>query len=958
MAKDGNGFIWISSSRGVQRFDGRTFQQIPVTTNSKGIPDEKNISLFALQNGNLLLCGQSYISEYDIHRNRFNLLFSQPLSSSLNIAILSEEKKSFWCWLPDKGITRIDKSKFQQRDNIPVSLSLHQQQGLIPITVPALNESLLILMNHKIYLINKISRQLDSLQPTALQQKFFTLIAYGKDSALVATQRGIELLDCRTKQFELICLYRTNPLTVNRLHPVQMMMNENKTCIISEGKELFELDIQRRQYIARLVNLQNQPFTDIGYITGIYSDQHYNVWLLTENSGIYKINYRVPGFRYFGDSKTRNNFVKVILADKKDNRVLCGTFGGGLLVFDTVQHLLKTIQQFPEAPHPATVCAFEKIAPHQYLVFLMDIWDAWLLNTENYSIKKIPVNTKGITSHILENRHPDYHLTLHRLSDSILLMQSSFHSYRLKWSLPAQLTITPADTFELATVSSYLGRNKRLWVGSYGKYYFSDNEGAASKAFSLPEKIIVRCFYDNSANETWMGTEKGLYLLDKNGTVLKIFRIADGLADENIYSIRKDKQQNTWFSHNKGISCRKSDGSFLHFSKKDGLQENEFNTNTSYETPDGELFFGGVNGISSFYPSSITSINETPSTLLTGMQVGGKSWKDDTAYWDIQKIVLPYSDNTISFNLTAIGVRSPDQYNYQYQLINHDPAWVNAGNNPQVRYVLQPGKYIFRYYAGNSFEKDPPVTKEITILIKPPFWRTGWFITATILLLVVCIIMLTRYVSQLKLKKKIGELQRKRMMDEERLRISREMHDDIGAGLTQITLISEAAKRNVTDTKPMNEIADVSRQLVGSMSEIIWSLNPENNTAEQLLSYLREQLNKLLEYSGIHYTIDFPENGDVILLNNAQRRNLLLVTKEIVHNAIKHSRAQNIFISCVATGRQLRFIIRDDGIGFDPVSKSNGYGLRNIRRRIKELQGDLQIESSPAGTVFSYRLTT
>jgi signal transduction histidine kinase len=350
----------------------------------------------------------------------------------------------------------------------------------------------------------------------------------------------------------------------------------------------------------------------------------------------------------------------------------------------------------------------------------------------------------------------------------------------------------------------------------------------------------------------------------------------------------------------------------------------------------------------------IASNSETPSVLLTGIRIQDKAWKEDTAYWDIDKIVLPHYNNTISFDMTAMGVRSPDQYNYQYHLINHDPAWVNAGNNPQARYVLQPGKYVFRYYAGNSFEQDPAGAREIIIVIKPPFWKTGWFITGIILLFLTSIVLLTRYASQVKLKKKIGELQRKRMVDEERLRISREMHDDIGAGLTQITLMSEAAKRETTNTRPLAEIANMSRKLVGSMSEIIWSLNPENNTAEQLLSYLREQLNKLLEYSGIRYTIDFPDNGQAILLNNAQRRNLLLVTKEIVHNAIKHSRAATISISCSITGNRLSFTVSDDGKGFDTAAKSSGNGLRNIRRRIEELGGSLDITSLSAGSSFHY----
>jgi signal transduction histidine kinase/ligand-binding sensor domain-containing protein len=955
IAEDGNGFTWVSSSRGIQRFDGRHFHQLAVTTSDKGIPDEKDVNIFPLQNGNLLFSGQHYISEYDIHRNRFRILFKQiPTPAPGNISVLSEEKDKIWYWIPRKGITALDKVKQQPVSNIPVPAFILTNMSVSLLTVPGDNNCLVFLLFNKIYFVNKLSGKMDSVTANGDQQRFFSMAAAGKDSILVATGKGIELLNCHTQRFEFIAPYQTNPFIINPQHPVQIMTISPNTCIIGEGREVFELDITQRRYTARLVDLQNQPFVDVGYITKLFTDQHDNIWLLTENDGIYKINYRQPGFGYFGDINSRNNFVKTILVDKSDNRVLCGIFGGGLQVFDTAKQLLKSITQLPGVTHPPTVSAFRKAGPHRYLVFAMGTWQAWLLNTVDYSFRKIQVNTSKLPEHLLRQQLPDYHLSLHAINDSLLLMQSSFHIYHLKWSAhSASLSIQAKDSFDFASVSSYLDHRNRLWVGSYGMYYLYEQD-APIKKFSLPGKTLVRCFYDNSSGGTWMGTEKGLMLLNENGEITKTYRIADGLIDENIYAVRMDKQHNTWFSHNKGISCRKPDGSFLHYSKKDGLQENEFNTNTSYETPDGEFFFGGVNGISSFYPSLIASNNETPAVLLTGIRVRDKAWKEDTAYWAIDRIELPHYDNTISFDMTAMGVRSPDQYNYQYHLVNHDPGWVNAGNNPHARYVLQPGRYVFRYYAGNSFEQDPANAREITIVIKPPFWRTGWFITGIILLFITVIVLLTRYASQVKLKKKIDELQRKRMMDEERLRISREMHDDIGAGLTQITLMSEAAKRETTNTGPLNEIANMSRQLVGSMSEIIWSLNPGNNTVEQLLSYLREQVNKLLEYSGIRYTIDFPDNGRAILLNNAQRRNLLLVTKEIVHNAIKHSKAANIAINCSIDGNRLSFTVSDDGKGFDTAAKSNGNGLRNIRRRIEELNGILEIKSSPLGTIFHY----
>jgi signal transduction histidine kinase len=219
------------------------------------------------------------------------------------------------------------------------------------------------------------------------------------------------------------------------------------------------------------------------------------------------------------------------------------------------------------------------------------------------------------------------------------------------------------------------------------------------------------------------------------------------------------------------------------------------------------------------------------------------------------------------------------------------------------------------------------------------------------------VIAVTRSVARRKLKLQIAELERNKALNEERLRISREMHDDIGAGLTQITLMSEAAKNPEKGVKPIEEIAGTSRKLISSINEIIWSLHPENQSLEQLLAYLREQLHQLLEYSGIEYSIRFPENGKHILLSNAQRRNLLLVTKEIVHNAIKHSRAKHIEVVCRITQSGIAFTISDDGIGIAASPESSGNGLRNIRKRIEELNGELLVQSEGgSGSRFFYTI--
>ncbi len=180
----------------------------------------------------------------------------------------------------------------------------------------------------------------------------------------------------------------------------------------------------------------------------------------------------------------------------------------------------------------------------------------------------------------------------------------------------------------------------------------------------------------------------------------------------------------------------------------------------------------------------------------------------------------------------------------------------------------------------------------------------------------------------------------------ERKRIARELHDDIGAGLTRITLMSDAAKNKINvSAKEIEEIAQTCRRLVGNMGEIVWSLNPENNSLELLMAYMREELHKLLEYSGIAYSLQLPEWDVGIKLSNELRRNILLVTKESVHNAVKYSQAKNISIVAELNNNLLNFKINDDGIGFNESTVRNGNGLRNIHQRIQEINGSISISS-------------
>lgn len=203
-----------------------------------------------------------------------------------------------------------------------------------------------------------------------------------------------------------------------------------------------------------------------------------------------------------------------------------------------------------------------------------------------------------------------------------------------------------------------------------------------------------------------------------------------------------------------------------------------------------------------------------------------------------------------------------------------------------------------------------------------------------------------------------SELQIKEANERERIRISREMHDDIGAGLTQIALMSDYLK-TTNNSKEANSIANTSRRIVANMSEIIWSLNTEYKTLNDLFSYLREQLHLLLEYTSLNYNINFADINEEVILSSNQKRNIFLAVKEAVNNAVKYSEAKYLEINSTYQEKLLIITIMDDGKGFDIQTIAKGNGLKNMKKRMEEMNATIEFVSTlNKGTTVQFTIPT
>lgn len=499
------------------------------------------------------------------------------------------------------------------------------------------------------------------------------------------------------------------------------------------------------------------------------------------------------------------------------------------------------------------------------------------------------------------------------------------------------------------------------------KDLYSENRPEAGTSW-LFYATGIKSFSPDTANGLlWICTTSGLIAYHLKTDTYRVFTEADGMNNSYVYgALVRDRE--LWLSTNKGLCRARITGfmsgglpnlSFTHFHIHDGLASEEFNTGAFHRGGSGAFYFGGIEGITWFRPGEIRSSETAPRIVLTGLLVNEERPDSLLSPEYVRELNLPYHRNNLFFRFRGIEYVNPENVKYAYRLEGWDKEWIQTGTLNQVRYNgLPPGDYRFRIRATNGAGAWGPEEYSVRVTIRPPFWKTRWFLAGIGLLLLGSVIGLTRYISQRRLKKRVAALEAQRQLDLERQRISREMHDDIGSGLTQIALMSESARRKSTaDEKELTDIGETSRRLVGSMNEIIWSLNPENKTLAQLAAYLREQLHRQLEYAGLDYSIEFPEGGEHVFLRNEQRRNLLLVMREIVNNAIKYSGARRLVIRAAWPDHAIEVEVADDGKGFDPATVRSGNGLRNIRHRVEELGGTLELDTAPGkGCRYRFRV--
>ncbi len=543
----------------------------------------------------------------------------------------------------------------------------------------------------------------------------------------------------------------------------------------------------------------------------------------------------------------------------------------------------------------------------------------------------------------------------------------------------------PADANSISnndihTIWESINEPDILWIGTIGgglnkfnikSETFTSFQYDLENTNSLSSDIVLSIYQSSKFPETlWIGTaEGGLNKLEISSGLFTHFTTRNGLPNNIINGILEDSEGKLWISTNNGLSRFDiKSNTFRNYDVQDGLQENEFNGNAYFASKNGELFFGGMNGFNSFYPSEIKDNPNIPPVIVTDFKIfnrsvlvysdledSGENYSDliylEKSITETAQIELSYRHNFFSFDFAALDFAAPNKNQYAHKMEGFDDEWIFIGNRRFASYTnLDPGEYMFRIKGANNDGIWNEEGTSIKIIIHPPFWKTWWFLTIFWTIMAVTILGTVRYITTRKLKKQIEKLEREREMEKERTRISRDMHDEVGSSLTEIAIVSEIVKKNID--KPdevvghLNNISSQIAEIIDNISQIIWAINPKNDPLDNLISYLRQFGKNYLSKADIKCNFETEEKIPDFHLSAEVRRNVFLVLKEALNNIVKHSCATEVSIRISVLDSKMTLEVIDNGKG---IEKKNGFGngLINMQKRIEDINGKFDIESEP-----------
>ena len=969
ITQDDIGFMWFATEDGLNKFDGNKFTVYrPKENDSTSIPDLGIRKVFKDAKGKIwILTLRGKLCRYDPIKNTFtNYTFASSNKISPKIITLTVDHDGKLWAFSTKGDIYFYNSNNDTFVKFESSQKFYEKVKSIHLQCAIFDKDNIIWLGtwEGLIAFNPGSNQIDwykhelEISNSIGGDMVFSLTEDSKGNIWIASANGgVSVFNKSTKKFSV---YKTNSKIKNTISSNRIMSllidSKNNIWIGTFDKGLDLFNPITKTFINISHNPSIQGSFSIGAVMSLYEDNSGGIWIGTGGGGLNRYDPLNQAFKHIQHIPGNPNSISPnpVLAICEDHfgNLWIGTDGGGINYKEKNSNSFINYLQNPAFGSNAITAIYEDSKGNIWIgadpganstageVIL------FYRNTNSFvPVNEISIKFGGVSA-IHEDRFGE--LWIATASDGI-------HRYNpmTKKEIVYRTNITDSTTISSNAIFSICEDSyNNLWFGSISSgivcfdrtkdsfiRFINDRQNTKSLGSNS-----IWCITEDSNRDLWIGTwGSGInkYIRDKKEFVR--YTVKDGLPGNIVYGIESDIEGNLWISTNKGLTkFNPTNIEFKNFTKANGLLINNFSAGATFSTQDGRLFFGGNSGAVYFNPRQIAENDYIPNVVLTDFKVFDKSLQLPETIEYTNKINLNYNQNFFTIEFAALDYNASDKNLYEYKLEGVDVNWVKAIGRRFASYTdINDGEYKFRLRGSNSSGIFNQKDVVLNIVINPPFWKTWWFKSLGTIVLILILYSIHKY-----------RLNRLIEVERTRNKIARDLHDEVSASVTGIVYFAEAVKSEVKEkeTPALNKliglISESATQIQESMSDIIWSINPDNDDWNVVLPKFRRYASDLCESKGISYSIEMPESFSGKSLKMEQRHDLWLVFKEIVTNSVKHSQCKKLNIKLFTDSDFLYLEISDNGIGFNSEIPSANNGVKNIKARSKTLNGTSELITS------------
>lgn len=930
ISSDSRGFTWIGSSHGIFRMDGSTFKHYPIPASS-GFEDFVQSKCFEDKDGMLWFTTVDGLHVYDFTADTLrSIRLDSTLMPRHNAYHVFQYDKKRHDLLVSNGdlIVRVDLATERIIGQPQVSRSMRFASkangdedfilGMPWLQGPGLE--LLSWTNDST--LNRVSSKNEVVKSATVYGACFSVSE--KNSAWLGSNQGLLHFDYRADS--LIAQYRV-PTTSSQIIWSIFLQGEH-IFVASQDDGLFVFDHVQKKWLGQVYRGQDtrdQP-------RSIHPAPDGTLWTMQAKGGIDALIPASPNLKVLRDADGKPLDVRTFYRGTS-SELWIGTTAGTIRAYGQAQSSAR-LKDLPTLAKSRWAASSAQLPNGRHLIAVRD---------------KLYQSTKnGDWEVIFSNQSFIYSTHYNQELDGVVITTKN-GIYRLKGS----------DIYRYQG-----GHSDRPWLRPLfyldGTRYIDGEEGAytyilelrgneLTKVDSIPVGVSVESITSAPDGSVWIGTIRGLFHAQKD-SIHQEWKVSAPLKTDRVfYGLHVDDTGVLYASTDKGLTVRRGKDDWQTWQTLDGLPSNE-----------GVIFAPVLDAAGCVWMATEKGVVGLSKALLPEKRRAQKNYfsdlwineRPDQRLGDLhrgQRLELGYSENTIDIGVGTLGFTDGPKSPIEYQLSPYQTEWATLRSGSVLRFTqVPPGSYtlLIRLKDEDAYEQ-PPL--KASIFIKTPYWQTWWFKLSALAGILGLGFGIAHLLNRRKLAQARQQLLQYELLAKERERIARELHDDLGGDLSNILFLSEG-KQSIGEEELRQKIANLSRASLDHMRDIIWALQTDELSLLALIQKVGEHGLALCDPRGFDFQMRLQDEDLMahIKVGTSQRRNLILIAKEAITNAIRHSSGSKVeLLVSMHTKHTLKMAIKDDGVGFMPTEGLLGNGTINMKKRAYELKGELTVHSKP-----------